>query len=361
MRRCMFLLVLLALMTGLGGAVAKGTQIVLTFTGDCTLGSEEHLRDRPYSFDSFIAQHGYGYPFDKVLPILQQDDVTVINFEGVLSDSARGRVKKTYNFRGPPDFVNILKAGSIELSYLGNNHTGDYGQRGYDSTIQIFEQAGHNWFATTEYGGKTWVFEKNGVKVGFAGCYISYWVKNPQAVKQSFEQLQAQGCDFIVGVMHGGAEYSSQHDRYQQRLARFMVDNGAGLVVGHHPHVLHGVEIMDSATVVYSLGNFAFGGNKDLRSTQTMLAQFTLSFDREGRYMGQQLNLLPAHPSGTLTHNNYQPILVSGQRADSIIDLVRRISPMEIQDYQEGIGAVQAFVPAAAPPLIKRDPAPVAP
>ena len=358
MRRWLVLGVLLALLLGLGSASAEGTKIILTFTGDCTLGSEEHLREKPYSFNSYIAEHGVGYPFDKVLPILQQDDVTVINFEGVLSDSARGRVEKTYNFRGPPHFVDILKAGSIELSYLGNNHIGDYGQQGYDSTIEIFEQAGHNWFATTEYGAKTWVFEKNGIKVGFAGCYISYWVKNPQQVRESFDELKAQNCDFIVGVMHGGAEYSPRHDRSQQRLATFMVDNGAGLVVGHHPHVLHGVEVMGDATVVYSLGNFAFGGNKDLRSTQTMLAQFTLSFDAEGRYLGQRLNLLPAHPSGTLTHNNYQPMLVSGKSADSIIKLVRRISPLEILDYKEGIGALQAFVPAGTPPMIKRDPVP---
>lgn len=149
-------------------ALAK-TSVLLSFTGDCTLGSEDYLRHRPTSFDSYINEHGYAYPFEKVQHLFARDDVTVINFEGVLYPHEANKVKKTYNFRGPLDFANILTAGSVELCFLGNNHVEDYGRPGFDSTISAIQGVGKDWFGVTQFDSRTHVFEKNGVKIGFTG------------------------------------------------------------------------------------------------------------------------------------------------------------------------------------------------
>jgi hypothetical protein len=346
MCRCIYLVFALLLL--FASAQAENTEILLTFTGDCTLGSEERLRAKSYSFDSYITEHGYAYPFEKVQQLLAHDDVTVINLENVFYPYERNRIPKTYNFRGPTDFVNILSVGSVELSFLGNNHTGDYGWQGLRSTVSTLETAGLAWFGVP-FPNKlaTWTFESNGVKIGFTGCYVGQWRRDPQGLRDTFLDLRQQGCVFIVAVMHGGTEYALRQDGNQERFARFLVDQGADLVVGHHPHVLQGVERVGSANIVYSLGNFSFGGNAALRATQTMLAQVRLSFDTHGEYLGQQLNLIPANPSGTLEFNNYQPVLVYGTEAQAIIDLVAVQSNYSLNPYQEGIGALQDFLPAA--------------
>lgn len=351
MRRCIcFVFLLLMCLVGANAWEAGGgTEVLLSFTGDCTLGSEERTRHQLSSFDSYIEQHGYAYPFEQVQSVLAHDDVTVINLENVFYQYQANRRPKTYNFRGPTDFARILTEGSVELSYLGNNHTMDYGYQGFRSTVRTLEEGGHGWFATTDDGIKTWIYEKNGVKVGFTGCYITYFNRHPEQVKKGFEQLREQGCAFIVAVMHGGEEYGPRQDERVQRLARFLVDQGAGLVVGHHPHVLHGVDIYRGATILYSLGNFSFGGNKELRATKTMIAQARLRFDAQGRYAGHQVNLIPARPSGTMEYNNYQPVLVQGQEAQAIIDLVASMSDVPLNPHVDGVGAWQEPVLPARP------------
>lgn len=355
MRRATILLLLFCLLAP--AARAQGTEIVITFTGDCTLGSEEHTRPRRNSFDSYIFDYGYDYPFLMVQDVLASDDVTVINLENVFYAHRINRVEKTYNFRGPPDFVEILKQGSVELSFLGNNHSGDYGRAGLSSTIRVLESEGLGWFGVPyPQRLQTWIYEKDGIRIGFTGAYMGYWRFYKEDILQSFERLRAEGCAFIAAVMHGGMEYNPRQGSDQQKFASFLLEAGAGVVVGHHPHVLQGVERTEHSNIVYSLGNFSFGGNKDLRATQTMLAQLRLAFGPDGRYLGQQLNLIPAHVSGTLKYNNYQPVLVTGEEAQAIIDQVGRYSGYPLKPYKEGVGAVQDFLPAREAELLPRDP-----
>ena len=212
--------------------------------------------------------------------------------------------------------------------------------------MKALEETGQNWFAVTDEGIKTWIYEKNGVKIGFTGANITYYARRPDMLIKSFEQLREAGCAFIVGVMHGGEEYGPGPNSSIGRFARFLVDQGAGLVIGHHPHVLHGIEIYNGASIVYSLGNFAFGGNAKIRERRTMIAQAFLRFDEDGRYTEHQLNLLPAYVSGVEEYNNYQPVLAGGTQAQASIDLVDSLSEMKLAPYEEGKGALQAPVKA---------------
>ncbi|MDD4079797.1 MAG: CapA family protein [Eubacteriales bacterium] len=329
-----------------GGDVVE---VVVTLAGDSTLGSEEHIRRNLLSFDSFIAARGYDYPFKKVQSIFAGDDVTVINLEGVFYNHSANRAEKTYNFRGPTDFARILPAGSVEAVFVGNNHIIDYGIQGFRSTIAALEEVSVPWFAATNMLSNTWILEKGGFKVGFTGAYNATFGGFRDQMVKDLQTLKDAGCDAIVAVMHAGAEYSPVRVKSQERLAKWYVENGASVVVGHHPHVVQGMDIIGGVSVVYSLGNFSFGGNAQLRATQALLAQVTLRFSREEGYLGHQVNLIPVSPSGTADYNNYQPVILRGDAARAVIELAQRDTPFELAPYVEGVGALQPFVPAPEP------------
>lgn len=351
MRKTLALLLVCLILLPLFPAFAGDdvVEVVVTLAGDCTLGSEDRTRRDILSFDSFVNAWGYKYPFKKMQHIFARDDVTIINLEGVFYNHTGNRVEKTYNFRAPTHFASILPSGSIEAVYVGNNHIVDYGSAGFKSTIRALEDVGIPWFATTTSYCNTFIFEKDGFKVGFTGAYTSTFGAARKKMEQDMQTLKDAECDAIIAVMHGGMEYSPIRMKGQERLAAWYIRNGATAVVGHHPHVVQGMDVMDGASVVYSLGNFSFGGNAQLRATQALLAQITLKFSREEGYLGHQVNLIPVAPSGTLEYNNFQPIVLYGNDAREVMKKVQHDTPFELAPYVEGVGAVQPFVPAPEP------------
>lgn len=330
-----------------------GTEIVLTVGGDSTLGSEDAMWEESTSFIRHIAQNGYGYPFKNLMPLFESDDLTIVNFEGVLAETDSGKVPKTYNFRAPTDYANILPVSSIEAVTLGNNHSGDYGQAGFDSTVKALDSVGTEWFVNCPQGNKTFIYEKNGVKVGFLGFYIGYWRSNRAQINQALKELKDAGCAAIVAMMHGGSEYSQRHDESQFNMAMSCIEQGASVVIGHHPHVLQGLQKIKGATIVYSLGNLAFGGNKRVKNMAdtALVVGARLLFDAQKNYLGHQLTLYPIHPSGTGNkNNNYQPVFATGDEAARIMGILQAdTSSFTLAPYTEGKGALQEFVPALEP------------
>ena len=333
-------------------AFAEGTQIVVTFGGDSTLGSEDYLWDDAGSFIQMIRKHGKKYPFEKLQFLFAHDDLTVVNLENVFYASTRGLITKTYNFRAPTDYAEILSLGNIEAVTLGNNHTIDYGRDGFQSTINALNHEGVDWFVDCAYANKTFIYEKNGIKIGFAGFYIGYFRSNIKEVRASLQALQDAGCRTIVGIMHGGSEYAARHDRSQELMASVFLEYGASVVIGHHPHVVQGMAVQNGASILYSLGNLSFGGNKRIKpmADTALLAQVRFEFDEDRNYVGHQMTLHPIHPTGTFTEvNDFRPIPAHGAQAQSVISTVQADSLFAILPYVEGEGARQAFVPAPPP------------
>lgn len=325
---------------------AENISIRLTFAGDVTLGSEEYLWDKSFSLVSFAEKQGYDHFFKEVKPLFEMDDLTIVNLEGVLSDSAEDENKeKTYRFRGPTDFAQILTAGSVEMVGLANNHTLDYGERGYVDTCAALDDAGILRFG----GGRVAVVEIKGMKLAFIG--LSYtqdceaertWLKNEIA------QLKGEtGVSAVIFTYHGGTEYSEVRSEKQEAIARLAVDAGADLVVMHHPHVVQGMDIRRNRTILYSLGNFCFGGNKNVRAMESLAAVAELTFSSEGKYLGQRIDLYPAHISGTEQRSNYQPLLVSGADAKRVMRLIQQDTDFELEPFDEAVGyARQMYLPA---------------
>lgn len=336
-------------------------QIVVSFTGDCTLGNtpiqrEGNQTEGKRCFESYIEEFGVEYPFKNVRDIFLNDDLTVINLEGTFYDSEDYRAKKTYNFRSPTAYADILPLAGIDVVSLGNNHIEDYKEPGFRSTIAALEARGVHWFGSNEFSNDTYIFEKDGVKIGFVAAYISWWwgEGNGELVLQDFADLKAAGCNLIVACIHGGVEYDLRHDLNQEKIADRFIANGADIVIGHHPHVLQGIRLDRSTgvTTLWSLGNFCFGGNPKFNKPEarySCIAQFTFSFDENGKYLGYQLNLIPAYTSGTAEYNNYQPVLAEGKDAETVLAAIQRDIPwntLNLNPYVPGVGALQDFVPA---------------
>ena len=332
----------------------ESKRIILSFIGDCTLGCKEIDHGKKKSIDYYIQQYGFEYPFAMVRYILAQDDLTVANMEGIFQNSVEGlnkKTKKEYNFRADESYADIFLKGSVEAVTVGNNHIGDYGQSGFDSSIRTLKEYGIKWFGSTNYGGQAYIYEKDGVKIGFVGSYISYYWQNVDVLKPLFDELREEGCAAIIAVIHGGVEYAKRHDKNQYNMARKFINWGADIVVGHHPHCLQGYEIIEGAPVYYSIGNFVFAGNFSLRTNYTVILSMALSFDEEGRFMGSTANLIPCRLSQTTDvrdKNLYQPYPVTGKEAQQAIKQLQYDTkkPYFLKDYQEGVGALQEFVPA---------------
>lgn len=325
-------------------------QIVVSFAGDCALGCTPLSREsEKNNFEAVIRANSYAYPFEKIRSIFEKDDLTVVNLESVFYNFDANRAKKTYTFRAPTDFADILSLGSIEAVSIGNNHSLDYGLLGQQSTIAALESRGIDWFGNNEYAQKTFIFEKDGVKIGFVSAYISYWWSEGavEKIKASFEDLKTAGCSMIIACIHGGVEYDIRHDSNQEKMADRFIRYGADIVIGHHPHTIQGYRTENGVTTLWSLGNFSFGGNTQLRTMNTYIAQFTLSFDQNNQYLGHQLNIIPCHVSGTDDVNNFQPCPVTGKEADEVIKAIQMdVKRIKVKPYIEGIGAIQDFVPA---------------
>ena len=319
--------------------------VTITFTGDVTLGSEEKKRANAASFDSVAAEKGYDYFFANMKDFFAEDDLTVINFEGVLSDSSAGEKKdKTYRFRGPTDFARILTQSGIEACNIANNHSMDYGNKGYESTRTALEAAGLGVFGNDS----VYIYAKDGIRVAFLGVNSTAYNKRKTWAKEEIARLKAEeGVNAVVYVFHGGTEYGRVRNHMQEKASRYFIDCGADLIVMHHPHVVQGFDIYKNRSVCYSLGNFCFGGNKQVRALPAMVVRATLTFADDGAYLGQQLALYPAHISGTDPQNNYQPLLVSGEDAQAAMALAQRDTDFPLNPFDDEAGcALQDYLPA---------------
>ena len=310
--------------------------ITISFTGDCTLGSEERTKGKPYSFDTFVKEKGYSYFFENFYDLFSTDDCTVANCEGVLSDSRDGELtNKHFRFRGTKDFARIFAEGSVEAVSLANNHIKDYSTQGVRNTKLSLEEAGVGW----TYGEDFWFLEKDGIRIALVSIDYSTWVKSTNIIREKLLELKEKGeINAAVLLAHQGKEYSAKHSPDQDTYADYYVEPGAvDLVIMHHPHVVQGIRISHNRTILYSLGNFVFGGydtvtrgESGTNSLYTVVVQAKLYFTDDGKYMGQQIYLYPAYVSGEDPVNNYQPIRLTAEQAEPVVKAIQDDTEWEL-------------------------------
>ena len=273
---------------------------ILTFVGDCTLGSMPKNFTTSSSFVQTIGED-YDFPFRHVADIFKNDDFTMINLESVLADEGSG-ANKTFVFRGPTAYTNILTGSSVEAVTLANNHTMDFGKAGYDSTKEALEGAG---VAYVEQD-KTMLFTtESGLTIGvYAACFTI----NEADMRSDIAKLRNQGAEIVIAALHWGLEGKYRPNSSQEQLGRAAIDAGADIVYGHHPHVLQKIEEYKDGIIFYSLGNFSFGGNTFPRDRDSAIVQQEILRDENGKVSLGELTIIPVSISSMAGQNNFQPI-----------------------------------------------------
>ena len=294
--------------------------VTMTFLGDCTLGGEEKKAKNPLSFASRIAENGMDFPFRGLKQLTEADDLTVANLEVVLSDRKLKKEKKEFNFIGLTAYTQILTEGGIECVTVANNHTHDYGDEGYADTKRALEEAGICWFGTD--APAVWRSEE-GVMIGFLGVNYSLTGNRAKRYAAQVEKLRDLGCAEVITVMHAGTEYSYRPpDNYQAQIVDRAVRAGNCLVVGHHPHVMQGVEIREGVPIIYSLGNCSFGGTTFAKDSDALAVRAELRFEA-GELRETVLTFYPICITSDKRHNNYSPCLLTGDEAERVLRKMR--------------------------------------
>ena len=271
---------------------------VLSFVGDCTIGSSQHQRGSAASFEGVVGTD-YAFPFAATKEYFADDYLTMANMEGTFTTSTVSN-GATFAFRADPAYAAVFPEGSVEFVTLANNHSGDFLAQGEADTKAALDGVKVAWAAD----GGTWLYEsEDGPSVGvYAKLY-------PTAadVRSGVASLKEQGADIIVAALHWGLEGVYRPTTDQITVGYAAIDAGADIVWGCHPHVLQKVEEYGNGVIFYSLGNWSFGGNTAPRDRDTAIAQATVKRDIDGTLSLDEWKVIPCCLSSVAGVNNYRP------------------------------------------------------
>lgn len=300
---------------------AEPVSLTVSVVGDCTLGTDEYF-DYDTSLNAYYYSYGKDYFMQNVKSIFSADDLTIANFEGTLTDS-ENREDKQFAFKAPAEFAGIVSSGSIEAVTAANNHSHDYGEQSYTDTIHALDAEGIVHFGYDE----TAIMDIKGVKVGLVGIYeLNDHLGRTEQLKTNIAKVKEDGAQLIIVIFHWGNEKEEVPDDNQMTLGRLAIDEGADLVCGHHPHVLQGIEEYKGKNIVYSLGNFCFGGNSYPSDMDSMIFQQTFTIDKDGVKADNVTNIIPCSISSEYGYNNYQPTPAEGEEAARILQKIEERS-----------------------------------
>ena len=267
--------------------------------GDCTLASSQHHKGSSVAFESYV-NGDFAYPFAKTKQYFEDDYLSIANMEGCFTTATQSS-GATFVFKSDPEYAKIFTEGSIEMVVLGNNHSGDFLNQGRLDTQASLDAEGILW---AEDNGCR-IYEKpDGLKIGV------YSKLYPQAgeVVAGVEKLKSEGCEVIIVGLHWGLEGTYRPTVDQQNVGHAAIDAGAHIVYGSHPHVLQRTEEYNGGIILYSLGNWSFGGNTNPRDKDTAIARVSIKRDIDGSISIDSLELIPCRLSGSPDYNNYQPV-----------------------------------------------------
>ena len=288
--------------------------VLITAAGDCTLGGD--TKGQGYSrFEKAVKKNGYDFFLANVRSIFEDDDITIVNLEGPLTESKELRPNRPFNFKGHPEYVEILTSASVEVCNVANNHTLDFGRAGLEETTEVLENAdiGVSGYDAIHYE------QVRGVNVGFIG--LTEWDYSAADAKRIVSETR-QNCDLLIVSVHWGEEGNYSATSTQKSLGRACIDAGADLVLGHHPHVIGGIEQYNGKYIVYSLGNFCFGGNGNPTDKDTMIFRQRFDIARDGTVSDGGINVIPCSVSSVKNSNNFQPTPLT---EDSSAKLMKKI------------------------------------
>jgi len=302
---------------------ADAGKVVLTVVGDILLAG---------SASPTLSREGYDYPFAATAAILRGSDIAVGNLESPIASRGAEFTEKKYRFKASPKAASALRRAGFTVLTLANNHIMDFGAQGLIETLEnldkekiLYTGAGRN----LDEARKPAIVEKNGQKIAFLACSLTYPVDfyaglnqpgaAPGYVQYFVEDIRKAKAhaDYVVISFHWGVEGAVFPKSYQVEVARRAIDAGADVVIGHHPHVLQGIERYKGRLILYSLGNYTFGSMSRNAATSVM-AKIVL--DRGVR----EVELFPLNVKNAEVR--FQPALLQGVRGMQVISRLHDLS-----------------------------------
>ncbi|WP_084268759.1 CapA family protein [Oceanobacillus damuensis] len=295
--------------------------VTISAAGDVTIGSDDSF-GYDGTFHHEVDQSGLEHFGKNVAPIFKNDDLTITNLETTLT-SSQNKAKKTFRFAGKPSYTEILDLSGIDAVNLANNHTYDYLEKGYEDTVINLDTYHIDSFGYDKFLLK----EINGIAIGALG--YNGWNDTSEVrhqIETDISSLKEQGAQIVIANFHWGEERHYHPNATQQSLGRFAIDAGADLVLGHHPHVVQGIEEYNSKHIVYSLGNFMFGGNRNPDDKDTFIFQQTFHFAFDELTDKKDIMIIPTSISSVTNRNNYQPTPLEGNEAERVLNKILTLS-----------------------------------
>lgn len=302
--------------------------ITISAAGDVTMGNHREQGYEGTFRQTYDLAEDKSYFFENVADIFNEDDMTIVNLEGTLTFSEDFAEGRTYNIKGDPEYAYLLMDASIEAVSMANNHRLDYGEEGSKDTVAALEEAGIAYAYEKNIG----IYEVEGIKIGWVSVNeASYGENVEKTLEEGIGKLREEGADLILACCHWGTEREYYPEDYQKELGRMCIDWGADLVIGHHPHVLQGIDQYRGKYIVYSLGNFCFGANRNPSDKDTMIFQQTFVFKESATNFWQltdqgEARIIPCRISSVTSRNDFKPTPLTDEEGQRVIDRINEFS-----------------------------------
>ena len=298
--------------------------LTITCTGDFTIGGDSRKKNN--IFENELANQGGDINFTMkgkgIRDVLMSDDMTLVNFEGTLTESTYVPGNKKENqflFSAPPSYVSMLADNGVECVSLENNHVMDHGEEVYEETKAVLRDAGIVYSNSTEIG----IYEVKGIQIAMLSylCidrYESLWEKVPEDIRAAKEKYP-----LVIVSFHWVNEKDYSPTNNPIRMGRLAADSGADLVVGHHSHRMNPIEEYNGVYICYSLGNFCFSGNSKPSDMNSYLFQMRFRV-KDGAVAPRGFRIIPIRISSRTDRNDFIPTVIDkGSTIDSILNTLR--------------------------------------
>ena len=317
--------------------------VTISATGDVTIGGDTRKSGKNI-FDKQLEQEesGLDFPLENVRSIFEQDDMTLVNFEGTLT-TTKSATKNTYSFAAPPEYVQVLTSGDVEAVSLENNHVMDHGSAGYEDTCQTLASAG---ILYSGHLGSSIYRTDTGVSIGmlsyqtFNGNYANIY----NSIEGDIQALRDAGCEIVIVSYHWGEEKDYVPNERQVPLGRATIDAGADLVIGHHSHRINPIEEYKGKYICYSLGNFSFAGNTRPDDMDTYIFQQRFRVTADGQAQNEGFRVIPCSISSQEKVNDFKPTPKEEDGAQAIVErLLKLNASFEKKFKSTGVVAVEDY------------------
>ena len=284
----------------------------LSVIGDCTLWSNANYAQHPAGYAGVI-NGDYSYPFSNTIQYFENDDFTIANFECILSDKnlAYDYTQVYFPFIAPTEYANIIIDGGVDFVTTANNHIMDCYEAGETSTYDTLEAYG---IPFGKEGQAQLYTTDSGLVIGIY-CSGKDLAPNKTKALNAIQQLIDDGAEYIICAFHWGQELYYEPNQAQIDLAHACIDAGADLIYGSHTHCLQPIEEYGDGLILYSMGNWTFGGSTMPSDPDTAIVQVELTRNDDGSISRTGMDVIPCCVSSKIdaamaneqNYNDYKP------------------------------------------------------